>query len=110
MNKKLVTMSLTAMSILGGMSAVSATPVVPEINESSPATNVQVEPLEVTKRVQLKVNAKYELASSNYRVVSGDTRYIGSSGNMVWFTAPGTYVLQVDGWFSDTEYVFNVTK
>ncbi|MEZ2661573.1 hypothetical protein ACBP89_26915 [Aneurinibacillus aneurinilyticus] len=83
------------MSILGSMSAVSATPVVPDINASSSATNVQIEPIDVTKRVQLKVNAKYELASSNYRGVSGDTKYIGSSGNMVWFTAPDTYVLQV---------------
>lgn len=104
---------MTAATVLGSISVVSAqTPSTPQpsVTIENASNEGEVTPLDSIKRVGLKVNEKYVLSGAKYTVISGNTSYIRSEGATVWFTAPDTYVIQVDGWIWDDEYVFTVTK
>lgn len=102
MKKKFLIASVLAVSVFGGMHSVSAAEI----------TEVQLEHenelMEKVIRRTLKVKEKSTISCSDFRVISGNTKYINNKGKEVWFTAKGTYVIQCDHFFGDNEYVFTV--
>ncbi|ASJ55536.1 hypothetical protein E8L90_28515 [Brevibacillus antibioticus] len=69
----------------------------------------QVKPLDDYIRVSLVVNTPYTLSGDDVDIITGSSSNVEIDGKIIKFTAAGTYVIQVNGWFDDDEYIFTVT-